>query len=637
VGSWSRARRAPAAVGAALVAAILVPSIALAAIGDLDPSFGTGGQTITDLGGAETGTSVALQSDGKIIVAGYDAGGVVVARYTANGILDVMGSDPDVDPGFGTNGQGFVAFSWAGGGDQANAVAVQGDNKIVVAGSSAGNFALARLNANGTLDDGGDGPGGDPGFGADGKLTTDFGGADAANAVGIQADTIVAAGASGADFAVARYDDQGAPDNSFDTDGKTTTDFAGAADSANAIAFQSGLSGGGIIVGGRSGNDFALARYNPANGGLDSTFDTDGRVTTDFAGATDEAQALAVQDDDKIVAAGRTAPAVNQGDFALARYNAVNGGLDAPAFSGDGKQTTDFGGDDTAFGVAMQSDGAINAAGSTTGGLNPANAAVAQYTSGGSLAAPTFSGDGKTTVDTGSSNDAQGIAMQTARRIVIAGTSGTDLALARLFGADDGTDSDEDGLTDTNDNCPFVPNSDQANYDGDPLGDVCDPDDDNDPVADGSDNCQLVANADQANADGDSEGDACDADDDNDGVADGGDACPLTAAVTANGCPAPTPTPTSPTSDRTLTFSRSHGKFKGRISADAPACEQDQKVEILQKVKGPDKKVGSARTGSSGKYSLKKDVPDGKYYANVAPSSAAGVACAAAKSGSVKV
>jgi len=84
-------------------------------------------------------------------------------------------------------------------------------------------------------------------------------------------------------------------------------------------------------------------------------------------------------------------------------------------------------------------------------------------------------------------------------------------------------------VPDAEDNCPNVANPDQANNDGDALGDACDPDDDNDTILDEDDNCPFVANTDQANNDGDSEGDACDADDDNDGVLDGVDNCPLVA------------------------------------------------------------------------------------------------------------
>src|SRR5918992_350220 len=87
-----------------------------------------------------------------------------------------------------------------------------------------------------------------------------------------------------------------------------------------------------------------IAIANPAAappGDLDPTFDGDGKVTTDFAGATDEANAISIQADGKIVAAGVARIGLNGSqDFALARYNA-NGSLDT-TFSGDGKVTTDF-------------------------------------------------------------------------------------------------------------------------------------------------------------------------------------------------------------------------------------------------------------------------------------------------------
>jgi hypothetical protein len=88
-------------------------------------------------------------------------------------------------------------------------------------------------------------------------------------------------------------------------------------------------------------------------------------------------------------------------------------------------------------------------------------------------------------------------------------------------------DADLDGIPDSEDNCPSVANADQANYDLDGLGDLCDPDDDNDGVADLSDNCQFMTNPSQANFDGDALGDACDPDDDNDGAADAIDNCAL--------------------------------------------------------------------------------------------------------------
>jgi DNA/RNA endonuclease G (NUC1)/methionine-rich copper-binding protein CopC len=111
-------------------------------------------------------------------------------------------------------------------------------------------------------------------------------------------------------------------------------------------------------------------------------------------------------------------------------------------------------------------------------------------------------------------------------RCVEAGTNGVNPPL----------DTDNDGVPDTADNCPFVSNANQANLDGDALGDACDPDDDNDGVLDAVDNCPTIANADQADGDGDGIGNACDpnpndgpnGDLDFDGVPNNVDNCPLT-------------------------------------------------------------------------------------------------------------
>ncbi|MCK5195620.1 MAG: thrombospondin type 3 repeat-containing protein, partial [Desulfobulbaceae bacterium] len=90
-------------------------------------------------------------------------------------------------------------------------------------------------------------------------------------------------------------------------------------------------------------------------------------------------------------------------------------------------------------------------------------------------------------------------------------------------------DLDNDGIIDSDDNCPSTSNADQTDSDGDGLGDICDEDDDGDGVADTNDNCPLTVNTDQADLDADGLGDICDEDDDGDGVADTYDNCPLTA------------------------------------------------------------------------------------------------------------
>ncbi|MFB6888447.1 calcium-binding protein [Kitasatospora sp. NPDC056327] len=369
-------------------------------------------------GGSDEARGVVVQPDGRIVVAGY-AGATddfALARYNPDGTLDT---------GFGNGGK--VTTDFAGGSDEARGLALQADGRIVAVGRSevpeggVGWFSLARYNPDGSLD---------TGFGTGGRTVVDFGtgGADDAFGVTVQGDgRIVAAGLSGGDFALARLNADGTLDTGFDTDGRVTTDFDGGADAARAVAVQ----GDGRIVaagytGGAGGNyDFALARYTPS-GGLDTGFSSDGKVATTFGGV-EFAHAVALQPDGKIVAAGYTG-----NDFALARYNSA-GNLDG-GFDTDGRVTTDFGGGEVAYGVVVQSGGTIVAVGSTgTGGAS--DFALARYTPAGALDT-SFSGDGRTTTDFGGGFDqALGAAVQPDGRIVAAGFGNGDAALARYDGA----------------------------------------------------------------------------------------------------------------------------------------------------------------------------------------------------------
>jgi uncharacterized delta-60 repeat protein len=413
-------------VGAvALVIAIANP--AAAPPGDLDPTFDGDGRVTTDFAGDfDLANAVAIQGDGKIVAAGdtFVSGSgddFALARYNTDGSLDTT-----------FDGDGKVTTDFAGGFDAAFGVAIQGDGKIVAAGvavvSGTGDFALARYNTDGSLD---------TSFDGDGKVTTAFGSStDEAFAVAIQGDgKIVAAGGAvlfgGTDFALARYNTDGSLDTGFDGDGKVTTDFAGITTEARAVAIQGD---GKIVAAGTafiSGGDFALARYN-TDGSLDITFDGDGKVTTDFAGSTDQAFGVAIQGDGKIVAAGCVSCSGSD-DFALARYN-TDGSLDI-TFDGDGRVTTDFAGStDQARAVAIQVNGKIVAAGiALVSGTF--DFALARYNTDGSLDA-TFSADGKVTTDFAGSNDeAFAVAIQANGRIVAAGRAFTgstfDFALAR--------------------------------------------------------------------------------------------------------------------------------------------------------------------------------------------------------------
>ena len=328
--------------------------------GSLDTSFGTGGKVTTDIGSDDDeANSVALQSDGKIVVVGYTGIGsdadFAIIRYNTNGSLDTsFDSDGILTTGIGT-----------GTDDYAYSIALQSDGQIVVAGYtynvSNSDFAVVRYNSNGLLD---------TSFGTGGKVTTPIGsGDDVASSVVLQSDgKIVAAGYThngrDEDFAVVRYNSNGSLDTSFDSDGILTTGIGSTNDAANGVVIQSDSK---IVVAGPSSNgrddDFAVVRYN-ANGSLDTSFGTSGKVTTNIT--DDYAVSLVLQTDGKIVVAGTVYIGSNL-DFAVVRYN-TNGSLDT-SFGIGGNVTTNIGsGRDEAISVVLQSDGKIVVAGHSNNG-----------------------------------------------------------------------------------------------------------------------------------------------------------------------------------------------------------------------------------------------------------------------------
>lgn len=278
--------------------------------GSLDSTFGAGGKVTTPLaGGTGAGTAAVLQPDGRIVVLGRTGSAsapvVALARYNANGTLD---------PAFGTGGLVSVPLA---GPFRPNALALQADGKILIAGSNGPpfDFGLIRLLPGGGLD---------PSFDGDGLATSDFGGTENAVSAAVLGDgRIVLAGyrtSPATDFALVRYLSNGTLDTTFGTGGLAAAD-SGASEIADQVIVQPDDK---LLVAGWTNDlgayDFILARFNP-DGTLDTTFGTSGFLRTDFGAGWDEAHALAVAGPDRVLAAGTTFGA--DADFALARYIAT--------------------------------------------------------------------------------------------------------------------------------------------------------------------------------------------------------------------------------------------------------------------------------------------------------------------------
>jgi uncharacterized delta-60 repeat protein len=412
----------------------------LCAAGAPDPSFSGDGRTTVDfLGGLRAfATDAAVQKDGKTVVVGFvDAGGgtrrFAVARLNFDGTPDTS-----------FDGDGLVVVPVGDIGDaRATAVAVQGDGKIVVAGSArmdslgsfnGPNFAVIRLLPNGRLDNTFDG---------DGKRTINFAGG--ATDVALQSDgKIVIVGDNfdsgflgfGGDFnfAVARLHPNGSLDQSFSNDGKQQIGFGGD-DHAEAVA----ISGGKIIVAGRSGSEFgsskmAIVRLN-GNGNGDTTFGPSGnaRVLTAFPGqAVSSARDLLVQSGGKIVVAGTSGNPANPGSmqFALTRFLST-GAIDTSfGGSGSGIVATDLGGNDVGLGIMQAAGGGLIVAGSSDRKF-----ALSGYTADGALD-PRFGNAGKLVTDFGLVDTTFGIGLAKGtgmRRFVVAG--GSQFSTARFLDA----------------------------------------------------------------------------------------------------------------------------------------------------------------------------------------------------------
>jgi uncharacterized delta-60 repeat protein/uncharacterized repeat protein (TIGR01451 family) len=358
---------------------------------------------------------------------------VAVAVFLSVGgvVVTAEAAPGDLDTIFDPAGHDGIILAALATSNGAAGVALQPDGKIVVAISADNNSHFGVFRYN-----------------VDGSLDTTFGSGGLAivtaftgvvGAVAIQPDgkIVVAGGTTAGDFAVVCLHPNGSLDTSFDTDGIVTTDLGSAEDQIRAVALQSD---GKIVLAGLTRGlttdwDFAVVRLN-TDGSRDATFGSNGIVATSVTPGNflDSTFAVAVETDGKIVAGGFTTPAAYQ-LFAIVRYN-TNGSLD-PVFGGDGTVTTDFGIGAICTSLAIQPDGRIVAGGHTLSSHQ--NFALARYTVDGILDTTFGGGTGKVTTDvlSGWNSQIDAIALQPDGKIVAAGavedaglTQGT-FALAR--------------------------------------------------------------------------------------------------------------------------------------------------------------------------------------------------------------
>ena len=406
---------------AALAVALSV-GLAVGAPGDLDASFDADGKRTIDYGSNDSAQAVALQPDGKILLAGF--GGSTTAMTVTR--LNPNGSD---DMSFDGDGTSSVDL---GGDDRAYALALQPDGKIVIVGETSPvigfgpDIAVARLNPNGSPD---------ASFNGTGARVIDYGLTfDRGRAVAIQPDgKILVAGFGGPDTAmkVTRLNPGGSDDTSFGTGGTSSVDL-GVIERANGLALQP--DGKIVVVGQRSpvatpssGDDVAVARLTP-KGAPDGEFGLNGTRTIDVAGGGDDGRAVTLQPDGRIVVAG-AATSLGGRDMAVVRLNPD--GSNDNSFGEGGRAGLDFGAADEADAVALQPNGKIVVAGAT--GLT--NVAIGRLQPGG-LPDATFDFDGRRTVNFGGDEQGHGMALQPNGRIVVAGETGLgdDVVIARLEG-----------------------------------------------------------------------------------------------------------------------------------------------------------------------------------------------------------
>ncbi|MGL4231197.1 MAG: hypothetical protein ACRCWJ_07505 [Casimicrobium sp.] len=316
--------------------------------GTLDTTWNGTGKLVTSVGNVnrDSASAIALQADGKVLVAGFclvsviTQGGICTVRYNTNGTLDTS-----------WNGTGAVitqvSVDYTGvpsGADLANMIAVQPDGKVVVGGICNRSFCAVRYNANGTLDTTWNGTGKQLT-----PVTTNPQNAreDYAYAMALQPDgkVLLAGGCRNLSdqFCTVRYNADGTLDTNWNGTGKLLTRVSrGRTDIAYAIALQP--DGKVLLAGVCSGPDFCAVRYTPT-GGLDTSGFGIGRVMTSVGASNSQANAIALQPDGKLILAGvcqSAAGGSDKEDFCAIRYNVGPFGYKACSLDIDGDTAIRF-------------------------------------------------------------------------------------------------------------------------------------------------------------------------------------------------------------------------------------------------------------------------------------------------------
>lgn len=420
-GKVIRHRRGMTGLATALVG-LLVVGVAspAAAIGEPDPSFsGDGRQTVDLTPGIDGGYAAAVQEDGKILAAGEANGQMFLARYNTDG-------SPDTS--FSGDGRAFVDYGPKL--DYASDIAIDGDGNIVIVGSAKDSAAgaIARFTPAGVLD---------TTFSGDGRRTINFSpGIEFGDDLVIDdSGRIVVGGLAvigGFDrFSLSRFNPDGSVDTTFSGDGWVTTDIGPGHDFVMALAIQQD---GKLVATGLSGGQdqgaderVAVVRYD-IDGSLDPTFSGDGMVTRNTVAGYEDAAAVSVQADGKIVVAGESAQRL-----LLLRYS-TTGVLD-PTFSGDGIHITDRPNTpEWISDIRLQDDGDIVFSGGHGGGGG--RMLLGRFLASG---APdtSFSGDGFALLDFSPNFDvAWDVAIAPDGAVVGVGSAnnGNKLALGRVVG-----------------------------------------------------------------------------------------------------------------------------------------------------------------------------------------------------------